>query len=177
MKVYLAGPMRGLPDFNFPEFYRHAHALRKEGHEVFNPAEIGIHQDNIRQIFAVEMDWLCREAEAVALMPGWSESLGARAELALARALGLKVMGVPDFLPMRPLGKPFRLEQEFSTTSQTPLRKLPRYHSPDKSSMEPQGGTAVSQAMKAMRLFAISLLAAVLIMTGLDTALRWLGVL
>src|SRR5579872_2007966 len=91
MKIYLAGPMRGLPDLNFPEFHKYAAYLRSQGHEVFSPAEVRVPQDNIRAVFALEMDWLCREAEAIYLMPGWSRSRGASAERALAEALDLKV--------------------------------------------------------------------------------------
>lgn len=39
MKVYVAGPMRGIPEFNFPAFNLAAKNLRADGHVVFNPAE------------------------------------------------------------------------------------------------------------------------------------------
>ena len=39
MNIYVAGPMRGYPEFNFPSFHAAAAQLRAAGHTVFNPAE------------------------------------------------------------------------------------------------------------------------------------------
>lgn len=39
MRIYLAGPMRGYAEFNFPAFHAAAARLREQGHTVFNPAE------------------------------------------------------------------------------------------------------------------------------------------
>lgn len=100
MKIYLAGPMRGFPDFNFPAFHAAAAKLRAEGHEVFNPAEKGaekdaaVNQDDLafrRLVFGLDTEWICKEAEGVAMLPRWVESRGAFAEWALANALGLDV--------------------------------------------------------------------------------------
>ena len=114
MRIYLAGPMMSIPQFNFPAFHAAAAKLRAEGHEVFNPAERDIkahgdafaennltgdnaqaerdHGFNLREALADDMAWICRHAEAVALLPGWQASAGANAELATALALGLKVI-------------------------------------------------------------------------------------
>lgn len=114
MKVYVAGPMRGIPEFNFPAFNRAAAHLRALGHEVFNPAErdnerhgtdiskgnasgdeevaAKQHGFSLRVALAEDADWICREADAIALLPGWESSKGAQAELALGRALGHAVM-------------------------------------------------------------------------------------
>ena len=101
MKVYLAGPIRGKPQFNFPAFKKAAAALRADGHEVFSPAEKGEeiallknpslqdNQDFRRRAFKLDTAWICENAEAIALLPGYQNSSGAVAELALARALGL----------------------------------------------------------------------------------------
>lgn len=100
MKLYLAGPMRGFPDFNFPAFAAAAERLRAEGHEVFNPAEKGmekdatVNQDNLdfrRLVFGLDTEWICREADGIVMLPRWVESRGAFAEWALANALGLPV--------------------------------------------------------------------------------------
>lgn len=109
MKIYLAGPMRGYPNFNFPAFDRAAAVLRAEGHTVFSPAErdreaYGAEIENnptgdeskvanpactINDCMAADCEWICRNADAVALLPGWEKSSGANAELTLAKALGL----------------------------------------------------------------------------------------
>ena len=116
MRVYIAGPMRGVPLFNFPAFNAAAAKLRAEGHMVFNPAERDIerhgtdisagniegdesiaareHGFSLREALADDTRFICMEAEAIALLPGWDRSKGARAELALAKALGLMVIHV-----------------------------------------------------------------------------------
>lgn len=38
-RIYIAGPMSGLPEFNYPAFNRAAAVLRAQGHHVENPAE------------------------------------------------------------------------------------------------------------------------------------------
>lgn len=112
MKIYLAGPMRGIPHFNFPAFHEAAAKLREEGHTVFNPAERDIerhggvdlsadnhegseahavaeHGFNIRDALADDLEYICRHAEAIALLPGFEASRGVAAERATAIALGL----------------------------------------------------------------------------------------
>lgn len=116
MLIYLAGPMRGLPFFNFPAFDAAAEKLRSEGHVVFNPADrdreehgdtvsdspTGNLDDikdtgfNLREALHADTSFICLEAEAIALLPGWMQSRGATAEYALARALDLEVFLLDD---------------------------------------------------------------------------------
>lgn len=111
MKVYVAGPMRGYPAFNFPAFDHAAAELRKLGHEVCNPAEhdrdkhgtmIDESEDgnlaeiqakgfSLRDALAYDLSWIAKHADAVCVLTGWEDSLGALAEVALADALGLVV--------------------------------------------------------------------------------------
>lgn len=93
MKVYLAGPMAGMPESNLPAFHAAAAKLRAEGHVVFNPAELPIEKDrDYRAALGQDLAWICAEAEAIALLPGWVKSKGAQAEFATAHAIGLEVI-------------------------------------------------------------------------------------
>ena len=108
MKLYLAGPMRGFPGFNFPAFHAAARRLRAEGHEVFNPAEKGAEKDAPatqsslefrRLVFGLDTAWICSEAEGIVMLPRWVESRGAFAEWSLANALGLPIRYLePEFV-------------------------------------------------------------------------------
>ena len=40
MKIYIAGPMRGYEDYNFPAFDAAAEILQAAGNEVVNPAQM-----------------------------------------------------------------------------------------------------------------------------------------
>lgn len=93
MRIYLAGPMRGIEAFNFPAFHAAAAKLRSEGHHVFNPADTGEPVGwTIRDYLFVDLAWICNHAEAVYLLPGWQNSTGATAERATAKAIGIPVI-------------------------------------------------------------------------------------
>ena len=95
MKIYLAGPMKGYPESNYPLFNRVAAELRSAGHEVYNPAEFPHDGPQetfpLRKAFAAYSKFICEEAEAIFLLPGWEKSLGVSAELALARNCGILI--------------------------------------------------------------------------------------
>jgi Domain of unknown function (DUF4406) len=108
MKLYIAGPMQGVKDFNFPLFNLVADQLRAAGHEVFNPAERDLERHNgvnianetgsvaqaqaehgfsLRDALADDTQFICKEADGIVMLPGWEYSNGALAEWNLARAL------------------------------------------------------------------------------------------
>ncbi len=110
--IYLAGPMSGVKDFNFPAFDEATAKLRAEGHCVFSPAEKDravFGQDinksetgdvdeasakgfSLRRALYEDTKFICLEADTIAMLPGWEHSKGARAERALAYALGHKII-------------------------------------------------------------------------------------
>lgn len=104
MKIYLAGPMAGLPDHNFPAFHAKARTLRAKGYEVYNPAELEPesyrniceeeatkhHNGGYRNALKQELKWICEEANAIYLLEGWEHSKGANSEFATAFAVGCK---------------------------------------------------------------------------------------
>lgn len=116
MRIYLAGPMTGIPHFNYPAFNAAAASLRGDGHTVFSPAEhdFEMHGKDIsnpegsaeqaerdhgfsrRDALKADLSWICDNAEAIALLPGWQRSTGAQTERALAVALGLKIMELTE---------------------------------------------------------------------------------
>lgn len=92
MKIYIAGPMRGIPEYNFPEFNRVAQKLREAGHIALNPAEkeseASAHtweywmREDIRMIL---------DADALVVLEGWRTSRGATFEVYVARQLNMPV--------------------------------------------------------------------------------------
>ena len=90
-RVYLAGPMTGLPELNFPAFNQEAERLRAEGLQVLNPADHGIVDG------ADWADYLRHDitglasCERIHLLRGWTKSKGACLEMTIAKALGMAV--------------------------------------------------------------------------------------
>jgi hypothetical protein len=94
-RVYLSGPMAGLPDLNFPAFHAYAATLRSAGFDVVNPADLNPEPGKSwEECLRVDLRELCG-CEAIALMPGWERSKGANLELHVAHRLGLEVMHLP----------------------------------------------------------------------------------
>lgn len=98
-RLYIAGPMTGLPDFNYPAFHAAAKVLRALGHEVLNPAEnpapaCGTWAGYMRMALAQLV-----QCEGIVLLPGWADSKGALIERKLAQVLGMSVAlyaGTPE---------------------------------------------------------------------------------
>jgi hypothetical protein len=98
-RVYISGPMTGLPDLNFPVFHAEARRLRALGYTVINPAELN---KTSRRAACMRQDIRAlTEADAIQMLPGWQRSRGAALELSVATELGMQV-----FDPHNPLLEP-----------------------------------------------------------------------
>ena len=91
-RIYIAGPMTGLPDFNYPAFHAEAQRLRNAGWHVENPAEnppppCGSWAGYMRLALAQLVT-----CDSIAMLPGWTASRGAKLEHQVALQLGLAVV-------------------------------------------------------------------------------------
>jgi uncharacterized protein DUF4406 len=110
VKIYIGGPIRGWPLYNFPAFEAATDAVRSLGHEVFSPAERDLSKGfnpeltieeqgfSVREAMEEDLTWITRHAEALVMLPLWECSKGANAEAWTAWALGLPVYELEDFL-------------------------------------------------------------------------------
>lgn len=97
-RIYISGPMSGLPDLNFPAFHAAAAALRAKGFDVVNPAELNAdNQGDWASCMKADIKAMC-DCTALALLPGWEDSRGAHLEVHLAHRLGMKVRSIEEFI-------------------------------------------------------------------------------
>lgn len=96
MKLYVAGPMTGIPENNYPEFLRVGALLADKGYTVLNPANIDDHfagaiGERTWQWYMRRALQMCVHSDGVATLPGWAHSRGASLEVHVARRLELAV--------------------------------------------------------------------------------------
>lgn len=100
---YVAGPMTGYPQFNYPAFRKAAAVLREAGFSVISPAEMDAHSVQVAALASehgslADLAHLKQEGESygsflsrdvriviedvggLAMLPGWENSTGARLE-------------------------------------------------------------------------------------------------
>lgn len=88
-RIYISGPMTGLPDFNYPAFNAEAARLRELGYHVENPAE-NPPQETWEAYMAVCIPQMLT-CNTIALLPGWMESRGALRERHAAFQHGITI--------------------------------------------------------------------------------------
>ena len=96
-KVYISGPMTGRPDKNIDEFNKAEDQLLKAGYEVLNPtsnglADTALYEDHMRADLR-----MLTMADALAFLPDWEKSRGARLEIEVAHVLNIPTRPVSDY--------------------------------------------------------------------------------
>jgi hypothetical protein len=98
--LYIAGPMTGHPENNYPVFMETQRLLEGVGYSVVNPASFGVpsggrvhYVDILREDLRAMLD-----CHGVAVLDGWWESHGARNEINVAGLLKMPVRPVEEWL-------------------------------------------------------------------------------
>ena len=99
-RIFVSGPMRGIPNCNYARFDAAARRLREDGWTVVNPVDIGrkygtaeylvTHPAVLSACMKEDVDSLAG-CDAIYLLRGWHMSEGARGELVEAIRLGLRI--------------------------------------------------------------------------------------
>ena len=99
-RIYIAGPMSGLPNNGYDAFNRKATQLRAAGWEVVNPAEMDLEHGLSEDREFTRADYMqaarrdlqaLQTVEAVYMLDGYEQSPGACWEWAYSKELGLTI--------------------------------------------------------------------------------------
>lgn len=89
-RIYLAGPMTGIPEDNHPAFDEASRGLEAMGWAVHSPASSYNRSQTLPyELYMHAAVTLLLQADAIALMDGWQGSRGALMEILLAQRLQL----------------------------------------------------------------------------------------
>lgn len=124
MMIYIAGPMSGIPQFNFPAFDAAATLLREQGYDVQSPAEMDspetravalkspdgrfgsgtVNGETWGDFLARDVKLVADSVEGIGLLPNWETSRGARLETFVALTVGKPVFLIDEegLIPMDP---------------------------------------------------------------------------
>jgi hypothetical protein len=120
-RIYLAGQMTGIAQFNFPAFDSAAKDLRTQDWDVVSPAELDDPKTRKAALASSDGspgsgsnngetwgDFLARDVkliadediEGIVCLPNWWKSKGARLEVFIARLLFLPILKYPNLRPV-----------------------------------------------------------------------------
>lgn len=90
MIIYIAGPMTGKDNYNREGFTQAHIFIESKGHTPLNPAKLPRNLDD-KKYLPICMTMI-DAADAVYMLDGWEDSLGAKAEIAYARRQGKAII-------------------------------------------------------------------------------------
>lgn len=95
-RIYISGPMSGMPEHNFPAFNAEAARLRALGYDVVNPAELNPEPEKTwHDCLRTDLMELLT-CDAIALLAGWQKSAGAHLEIHVAHRVGIDIVEAKD---------------------------------------------------------------------------------
>ena len=101
MKLYIAGPMSGLPDFNYPAFFKAADLLGAASYDTINPARTEGREGCSSWLDFMRLSLIDIAAcDGIATLDGHQNSRGARIETRLAWDLDLPCRSVDEWLAL-----------------------------------------------------------------------------
>jgi len=101
-RIYISGPMTGLPDYNFAAFEAAEKLLRKTvpSAEIINPHELsrGVDQHNAEWEDYLKLDLRAMlDCDTVVILPGWHNSKGALLEIHVATSVNIPIVCLEFF--------------------------------------------------------------------------------
>lgn len=130
MKVYIAGPMRGIPNWNMDKFAEAEKLWKGFGHHVFSPAQLvkamgydtngscepgtktGLEHLKHVMLSDIACIYAC---DAVAVIAGWEDSRGSTVEVALAQFLGLPIYCAATMRRLNIVTRPWEFHRQALT--------------------------------------------------------------
>lgn len=126
-KIYIAGPMTGYAQFNFPAFHEAAFTLRAQGLDIISPAEedekhgvaataIKSTDGNLAEfekatgqtwgdVLARDVKIVADEVAGIALLHNWERSKGAKLEVTVALLAGKDIYQYHTGAGLTPLAR------------------------------------------------------------------------
>ncbi len=114
--LYIAGPMRGIAEYNFPAFLEAENQLKSMGYKVLSPAtqdvlegfethtpESELTGDDFERWVKRDMDMVSK-SDGVCVLPGFEKSKGAQVEVTVARFLNKPVYTYPSMAKLEVSG-------------------------------------------------------------------------
>jgi hypothetical protein len=92
MKLYVAGPITGIKDYNKPNFDAAATFLRNEGYHAITPFDLAVVDPCLESDWNANMKRCIKylvDMDVLVTIPGWTKSKGARLEVLIAQQIGL----------------------------------------------------------------------------------------
>lgn len=91
-RIYISGPMSGMPEHNFPAFNAEAARLRALGYDVVNPVDVNPSPGTPWHVCLRNDLQALLTCDTLALLDGWMISQGAHLELHVAHRVGMRIV-------------------------------------------------------------------------------------